>query len=558
MVDEKQYRPPEPVPPAYSTHDQSTKMSSNMAGGYPESYGKTETNSGDSCSGDGSAQQQKYHFRQDNEFYDLNHDGPGAPIGTYDEVFPTEADNRPRINDWPFTIFFIITLFGFIAVAGLTLRGYAQTYSQAGSGIYQDFDTGTMNTNSVILLVFSVVVALFFAFLGIILCRTFPRFFIYAGMIVNILASLGTAIMYMSLKYWSAGIVFLVFTFMTAWFYWGMRSRIPLTIAILRTIVLAMKNCPQTLGISFFGTIVATAFGMLFSAVVASTYMKYDPSNTNAGCNVNGGSCSHAKLIGVLVIVFFCGYYISEVIRNVIHCTNAGVFGSWYYRYKSDQGMPRWPALGAFKRSMTYSFGSICFGSLIVSIIETIRQLLQLAKQAAVASTDSQTVVRIVFFLIDMLVGFIQWLAQYFNHYAYCIIALYGKPYLKAAKQTWHMFREKGLDALINDNLLNVALGFYSLFASYMSCLFAFLYLRFTKPGYNSDGDFNAPLMAFSFVIALQLTNIASETIRSGCATFFTALANDPKVFLAQYPDRFDEIFRAYPDVLNKLTHQNV
>ncbi|KAH7581005.1 Protein PNS1 [Nakaseomyces glabratus] len=557
MSTEKQYQPQQP-PPAYTGQG----PDNGNAYGYPESYGKTETHSGDSCSGDTSMnpqqQGQQYQFRKDDEFYNLNHEGAGAPIGSYAEVFPTEDNNKPKFNDWPFIIVFLLTLCGFIVVASLTLRAWSQTYSSTGSGIYHDFDTGTLNTNSVILLVFSVVIAIFFAFIGIVLCRAYPKFFIYAGMIVNILAALGTAIMYMSLKYWSAGIVFLIFTFMTAWCYWGMRSRIPLTVAILRVIVLAMKNCPQTLFVSFFGTIVASAFAMLFSTVVVATYMKYDPSNTNSGCNVSGGDCSHAKLIGVLVVVFFCGYYISEVIRNVMHCTVSGVFGSWYYRYKSDQGMPKWPAMGAFKRAMTYSFGSICFGSLIVSIIETFRQLLQLGKQAAIASTDNANWIRIIFWLIDMLVGFIQWIAQYFNHYAYCIIALYGKPYLKAAKQTWYMFREKGIDALINDNLVNVALGFYSLFASYMSCLFAFLYLRFTKPGYNSDGDFNAPLMAFAFVIALQLTNIANETIRSGCATFFTALGHDPEVFQAQYPDRFDEIFRSYPQVLNKLTHQDV
>ncbi|QLQ78270.1 hypothetical protein HG537_0A05170 [Torulaspora globosa] len=497
---------------------------------------------------------QRYHFRQD-KYYNLNAGGEGAPISSFEQAFPT--DDKPKWNDWPFTIFFLLCVAGFIVIASITLRAWAQTYSQTGSGIYTSNNTGTLNTNSAILLVFAAVIAMFFSVVGIVLCRMFPKFFIYCGMIVNILAGLGTAVMYLALRYWSAGIVFLVFTLMTAWFYWCMRYRIPFSIAILKTVIDAMKKCPQTLFVSLLGTLVGGAFAMLFSSVIVATYMKYDPKSTNGGCDVSGGGCSNATKIGLLFLVFFCGYYISEVIRNVIHCTVSGVYGCWYYMSKSDQGMPRWPAFGSFKRAITYCFGSICFGSLLVSIIETLKQLINLARQS-IAGNGGGFMAQISFILLDWIVGFLRWLASYFNHYAYCFIALYGRPYLKSAKETWYMLREKGMDALVNDNLIGVALALYSLFTSYMAALLAFLYLRFTKPGYNSSGSFNAALIAFSFVIALQISNIANETIRSGTATLFVALGNDPEVFQKSYPERFDEIFRAYPDVLKKLSHQDV
>lgn len=194
---------------------------------------------------------------------------------------------------------------------------------------------------------------------------------------------------------------------------------------------------------------------------------------------------------------------------------------------KSDQGMPRWPAFGALKRAMTYSFGSICFGSLLVALIDLLRQILQMIRHDVTSSGGGQIAIQILFMVFDWIIGFLKWLAEYFNHYAYSFIALYGKPYLRAAKETWYMLREKGMDALINDNLINIALGLFSMFASYMTALFTFLYLRFTSPQYNSNGAYNGALMAFSFVIALQICNIATEAIRSGTATFFVALGND-------------------------------
>ena len=34
--------------------------------------------------------------------------------------------------------------------------------------------------------------------------------------------------------------------------------------------------------------------------------------------------------------------------------------------------------------------------------------------------------------------------------------ALYGKPYLAAAKDTWGLFKDRGIDAVINDSLVNM------------------------------------------------------------------------------------------------------
>lgn len=500
----------------------------------------------------------QYQFRQDN-YYNLSSKTEGAPIGpSFEDSFPTENDNKPKFNDWPFTILFLATVCAFVVMAGITLNSWAKTYSATGSGIYDGENTQTLNSNSAILLVFACALALVLSTIGLILARMFPKFFIYCGMVVNVISGLATAIAYLSMRYWSAGIVFLVFTVITAFCYFGMRSRIPLSVAILKTVVDVMKKYPQTMFVSFVGSLIASGFALLFSLVIVATYMKYDPKSSNPGCDVDGGSCSKGKLIGLLVLVFFCGYYISEVIRNVIHCTVSGIYGCWYYFSKSDQGMPRWPAFGSLKRSLTFSFGSICFGSLIVALIETARTVLKMLRNGVITSVSDSGWAQCAFILADWFIGFFEWLARYFNHYAYSFIALYGKPYLRSAKETWHMLREKGFDALINDNLINIALGFYTLFVSYMTALFAYLYLRFTEPNYNVTGGFNAPLMAFSFVIALQISNIVNETIRSGTATFFVALGNDPEIFHVSYPDRFDEIFRAYPDVLNKLSHQNV
>jgi hypothetical protein len=35
--------------------------------------------------------------------------------------------------------------------------------------------------------------------------------------------------------------------------------------------------------------------------------------------------------------------------------------------------------------------------------------------------------------------------------------ALYGKAYIPAAKDTWHLLTDRGIDALINDSLVGIS-----------------------------------------------------------------------------------------------------
>ena len=70
----------------------------------------------------------------------------------------------------------------------------------------------------------------------------------------------------------------------------------------------------------------------LTSALVTlvAVYVKYEPSSggTNPACSSgSGGSCSSAKVIGLIVFVTFAGYWVTEWLKNTIHSVVAGVYG---------------------------------------------------------------------------------------------------------------------------------------------------------------------------------------------------------------------------------------
>jgi len=199
---------------------------------------------------------------------------------------------------------------------------------------------------------------------------------------------------------------------------------------MLQTVIDVSKNYGHVFVVSLVGGITATAFGAWFSVTLVSIYAKYHPNSP--ACSAAGGGCSSAKVVGLLVFVTFAAYWISEVIKNIIHVTISGVYGSWYFCAQKPSGFPGGATRGAFKRSMTHSFGSISFGSLVVAIIQFLRQACSVAQQTEAA--QGNIVGQILFCILGCFIGLLDWAVQFINEYAFSYISLYGKAYIPAAK----------------------------------------------------------------------------------------------------------------------------
>ena len=76
--------------------------------------------------------------------------------------------------------------------------------------------------------------------------------------------------------------------------------------------------------------------------------------------------------------------------------------------------------------------------------------------------------------------------------------------------------KSRGIDALVNDCLIGPVLTMGATFVAFVCALLAFLYLEFTKPGYNASGNYFAVVMAFAFLVGLQVCQIFMTPIASG------------------------------------------
>ncbi|KAI0812718.1 plasma-membrane choline transporter-domain-containing protein [Irpex lacteus] len=482
-----------------------------------------------------------------------------APSGYPPNDYPSDSKSpyeggrfapKKRLNDPIFLLLYVITVLGFAVVSVIVLIAWVKHGGLGGSVGGDQNHTGTkisLNSHTAILLLFVAAAGLVLASLYLILTRMFTKAILHITLILSILLNIGVAVLYWIEKVWVAAIIFTVIAIISVLAYFGYRARIPLATVLLQTVMDISKHHPSVYVVAFVALLVQSAVSVWFAFTAIATYERWTPGNP--ACT-DAKDCSSGKVTGLVIFEVFAYIWMSQVIGNVALSTMAGgPFGSWYYFGPREQGqMPSHPTLSAFVRSSTLSLGSIAFGSLIVTILELIRLVLEIAKDNA--NSDGHPVEACLALCAECFIGCIEGMVEYFNRYAYIEIALYGKPYLAAAKDTWGLFKDRGIDTVINDSLVSMALTWGGYVVGLLCALFAFLYLHFTHPSYNSDGQYTVPVLVFAFLIGLQCSLTLSSAIEAGVSTIFVGLGEDPQVLAIRAPELFGLIASTYPQVV--------
>ncbi|KAH8083752.1 DUF580-domain-containing protein [Cristinia sonorae] len=470
---------------------------------------------------------------------------------TSDQKSPFEGDRfkpKTRINDPFFLIFFILSFVGYVVLSAIVITQWVKD-GGLGGGIGGG-NTGTsvtLNYHTVILLLLVAGAALVLSTAYLILTRTFTKAIMHITLILSIALNIGICVYYWITKYWSGAIIFTIIAIVSILAYWGYRSRIPLASLLIQVTMDVAKHHKSVYVVAFIALLFQALLSVWFTFTAIGTYAKWTPGNPSCS---TGTSCSSGKVAGLIFFETFAYLWTSQVIGNVALATMAGgPFGSWYYFGPREQGlMPKHPTLSAFVRASTLSLGSIAFGSLIVTLLELIRLILDIARNTADA--DGHPVQACLALCAQCFIGCIEGLIQYFNRYAYIEIALYGKPYISAAKDTWGLLVDRGIDAIVNGSLVNMTLTWGAYSVGMLCSLFAYVYLRVTHPSYNDDGQYTAPVILFAFLIGLQFSLTLSSAVEAGVSTIFVGLGEDPQVLAIRAPELFGLIASTYPDVV--------
>ncbi|KAF9192182.1 putative choline transporter, neither null mutation nor overexpression affects choline transport [Haplosporangium sp. Z 767] len=449
---------------------------------------------------------------------------------------PTKFNPKPKYNDlWAF-ILFLIQLAAFVTLSYFAISKVVEDRRGGSTGPLAGF----FSISGLITLFISIAVGAIFSIAYFLLTQAVPRQVIKVTFAVSIILYLAVALYYLYRRMWLPGIFGLIFGVLYASMWWFWRSRIPFATVMLQTVTAVSKQYKATFALAFLGLFLQIAYSVYFMTVIAGTYDLFYDASTGS---------STAKLKVVIVFCFFSFYWTSQVIANIVHTTVCGVFAAYYFMAGSPQGMTKSPTVESLKRACTTSIGSICFGSLIIAIIQTLRTIANMARG------DSDGIMAFVACLIDCLLACLQGIAEFINKYAFAQVATYGKSYMDAARDTWTILKDRGVDQIINDNLIGNVWGMAAIVSGILSGLSSYLYLRFADPVFNRSGEFTTVLVLMGFVMGLQICFTVGTVIDSGVVTTFVCLAEDPAALARTKPELFERIRQTYPEVVQGVRY---
>lgn len=412
----------------------------------------------------------RYSAFADDDVAPPPHDAPPAYT-----PFPEDEkfDPAPRYSDSWATLLFIAHLAAFAAVAATSIPAI-DFGSAPGDG--QPVPKGSFTLLLVAVGAGAIASLGYFA-----LMMKYAATLITTGFLLNIIYNFGIAVFFLVSGSFGAGMIWAVLAVIFGAIWWSWRSRIPFATVMLESVTDILAQFPGTTLAAVSGLLVNVAWLGLWTITVFGVIVRYQNSGQEA-------------LAALFVFMAFSFYWTTQVISNVVHVTIsgsynigmavdywlplltldsfAGVVATYYFLGSADPAgkvtVPvSNPTGSSFKRAMTTSFGPIAFGSLLVSLLETTRGLVNAA--AHQAARDDHQFAAFLLLCLRSLLDIIDDLFRYFNRYAYATVAVYGKSFCESAKTTWRMVLERGVDAVVGDSLINSVLGIGSTFIGFLT-----------------------------------------------------------------------------------------
>ncbi|KAF9410998.1 putative choline transporter, neither null mutation nor overexpression affects choline transport [Podila epigama] len=331
--------------------------------------------------------------------------------------------------------------------------------------------------------------------------------------------------------------------------YWV--SRMQLSVHLLQTAAAVTRKYPGTLAVAFSGLFSQIAWSTLWIFSLAVNYSVFQRvSNCRVEDSPDGRSrltCDNNLLYIVVIYLNFVMFWNTEIIKNIVHVTISGVFGVYYFFEGSPQGVPSSPTLASARRALTTSFGSICFGSLLIAVLQTLRYVLN-----SLRNDSDDGFMAFLALCASCILSCLEGLFEIFNKFAFTQVAMYGKPFVVAAQDTWNLIKDRGVDAIVNDSLVGNVLAMGSLSVALASGLYGYLFLAAVQPAFYDKDD--EPIVYFvvvllEIILGIVMMSVPNNVLDSGVTTTFVALAEDPETLYRTKPDLYQAIVEQYPEI---------
>uniref|UniRef100_A0A1A8IVZ5 Choline transporter-like protein 2 n=1 Tax=Nothobranchius kuhntae TaxID=321403 RepID=A0A1A8IVZ5_NOTKU len=190
----------------------------------------------------------------------------------------------------------------------------------------------------------------------------------------------------------------------------------------------------------------------------------FNTSNASAQCPdaeclfafYGGETIYHKYLILFQFYNVFLFFWCANFVTALGQVTLSGAFASYYWAFKKPDDIPAYPIFSSLGRALRYHTGSLAFGSLILSLVQVIRVILEYLDHKLKGAQN-----RFAKFLLSCLkccFWCLEKCIKFLNRNAYIMIAIYGKSFCTSARDAFFLLMRNIVRVAVLDKVTDFLL----------------------------------------------------------------------------------------------------
>mmetsp|Transcript_4099 Transcript_4099/g.9223 ORF Transcript_4099/g.9223 Transcript_4099/m.9223 type:complete len:559 (-) Transcript_4099:534-2210(-) len=476
---------------------------------------------------------------------------PGAAAGS--AGFGGHQPLQPEYRDTPFALAFLAhlgvmvffaTAWGFSAMRQDETTGASQSQSQSQTTDDDNTNSSSSGSNSIYLSgllwlsCLTCIASIGISAVSLQIMMHHAETLIQSSLIGScVFMGITIALFLIDGVFWMA-VLWTLMLLVTVWYARSVWHTIPFAAANLRTALSAIQTNGGICALAYGIAALANAWTVVWVlAFVGVTFR--EPSSCVSGV------CTYNTNVLSVVLLILSFYWTIQVLQNVLHVTVSGVVGTWWFAPRESLSVFSPAIVDSFRRATTYSFGSICMGSLLVAVIQSLEALARSAHQ-----NDSRG--GILFCIVECILRMLSRIAEYFNRWAYCYIGLYGFDYVSSGKKAMELFQARGWTTIVTDNLIYRSLLLVAIVAGGISAFLGVLLAKATgwasttSLGENTNTNSDGTVFLLLFLIGVSMSYILMKVVLSAVDTVIVAFAEAPAEFNTHHPALYNNMIQKW------------
>ncbi|XP_073693593.1 choline transporter-like protein 2 isoform X3 [Garra rufa] len=182
----------------------------------------------------------------------------------------------------------------------------------------------------------------------------------------------------------------------------------------------------------------------------------------------------HKYLIFLQFYNVFLFFWCANFVTALGQMTLAGAFASYYWAPNKSNDMPAYPLCASLGRSLRYHTGSLAFGSLILSIIQIIRVLLEYIDHKLKGAENKFA--KFLLCCLKCCFWCLEKFIKFMNRNAYIMVAIYGKNFCRSARDAFFLLMRNVVRVVVLDKVTDFILFLGKLLIVGLVGIFAFFF----------------------------------------------------------------------------------